>query len=418
MPGYLIGKSLGASQVGAFSIISLFAILNVILLRAIAIKLGANQIASTIASLLFLFGTPAFAYGVNLYQHHVSTFLMLISLYALLRFKNIIALLIVFFAFACAIPLDYPNLFFLLPVAIYAGLQVFSFEEIKERLVFKINTFRLFTPLIMIIPMLFFLWFNNQSYGSPFHLLGGSSVTVAKKIAPDGKPIMANHKKDPTTPSISENNGLRFFETRNLLNGMYIHFISPDRGIIYYSPIILFGLIGLLLTFNKKIKLFPVFFAIIGMNILLYSMWGDPWGGWAFGSRYLIPSYAVLSIFIALLLTYWQKKTWFLLVFMVVGFYSIAVNTLGAVTTSAIPPQVEVLNLEKFSGIVEKFTYERSWDFLIAGKSKSFVWQTFLKDYLSALQFYEVLTISIFIVFSGILLYFSILPNRKGEKNV
>src|SRR5690606_17399700 len=76
-PGYLLGKYLGASQVGAFATISVFAILNLLLIRSVATKLGANSIAATIGAISFVFASPAFAYAVNLYQHHVSTFLIL-----------------------------------------------------------------------------------------------------------------------------------------------------------------------------------------------------------------------------------------------------------------------------------------------------------------------------------------------------
>ena len=43
-----------------------------------------------------------------------------------------------------------------------------------------------------------------------------------------------------------------FFKTRNLLNGFYIHLLSPDRGIIYYAPVILLGLLGFLFLLAKK----------------------------------------------------------------------------------------------------------------------------------------------------------------------
>ncbi|MDP3888566.1 MAG: hypothetical protein Q8Q24_00835, partial [bacterium] len=183
---------------------------------------------------------------------------------------------------------------------------------------------------------------------------------------------------------------------------------------IYYAPVVLFGIIGFLLALRKKVQMTTLLAAVVGANILLYSMWGDPWGGWAFGSRYLIPSYAILSIFIALLLTYWRKKYIFLALFALVAFYSITVNTLGAITTSAVPPQVEVLNLEKLSGMVQRYTYQRNWEFLLAGNSKSFAYQTFLKDYLTPLQFYQILTLSIFLIVGGSLVTY-VLISRKGE---
>lgn len=422
VPGYVIGKFFGAAQVGTFTIISLFALLNFSLLRSIAIRLGANSIPATIGALVFIFGTPAFSYAVNLYQHHISTFLILLSIYALLKSNKAWALLIVFFLCAAAIPLDYPNLFFMFPLGVFALGRIISLEKIRKRVSVKINLIKILSPLIMIVPILFFLWFNSTSYGGPTHMLGSSAITSVKGINAQGKPttpkVTRSVEEIKNSSPTEQINRAAYFQARSLLNGFYIHFVSSDRGVIYYAPVVLFGIIGFILALRKKVKMVPLLASIVGANILLYSMWGDPWGGWAFGSRYLIPSYAILSIFVALLLTYWRKKIWFLVPFIWVAFYSIAVNTLGAITTSAMPPQTEVLALEKVSGIVQRYTYQRNWEFLLSGNSKSFVYQTFLRSYLTPLQFYQILTVSIFLVVGGILVYYVLTANREGKVNV
>jgi|SRR3989344_1372940 len=422
IPGYILGKALGISQVGTFAMISVFAILNALLLRTISLKLGANPLAAIIASILFLFATPAYAYGVNLYQHHVSTFLILASIYALLQLKTFMAMLVVFFIFGSAIPLDYPNAFFLLPISLYAGFKTFSLHKIKKKIVVKLSFFRLLTPIVVIIPLTFFLWFNNASYGSPFNMLGSSGVISVDVIDDNGKPVFdetkikAEKEKELNKSSLPEKTGaLLYFKTRNLVNGFYIHFISPDRGVLYYAPIVFFGFIGFVLAWKKRVKIVGLLVSVMLINILLYSMWGDPWGGWAFGSRYLIPSYAILSIFIALLLTYWRKNYIFLILFSVVAIYSIFVNTLGALTTSALPPKVQVLYLEELSGMVQKYTYERNWDMLVAGHSKSFVYQTFLEKYLTATQFYFILTSSITLLYVLLIVFLYINYRKKNE---
>ncbi|HRP36858.1 MAG TPA: hypothetical protein PLS50_03535, partial [Candidatus Dojkabacteria bacterium] len=75
IPAYIVGLYLGMSQVGTYSAIAVYAILNFILIRQISKLLGASNPASVIAGMTFIFATPAFAYGVSLYQHHISTFL-------------------------------------------------------------------------------------------------------------------------------------------------------------------------------------------------------------------------------------------------------------------------------------------------------------------------------------------------------
>ncbi len=418
LPGFWFGNILGAGQVGAYSVIPLFALLNVLLLRNIAIKLGAHPLAAMLGSLIFIFATPAFAYGVNLYQHHVSTFLILFALFLLISRKGFISLALIWFLLAASIPVDYPNLVLMAPIAI-AALGKFVLVTRKEKSTnLTIKFLYVFSFLGVVLPLVFFMWFNFRSYGNTFQLSG--TVPGVNAIDQNGKPTVpqgfdVNNADSLLNPSRQKKSAIRFFQPREILDGFYIHFVSPDRGIIYYAPVVLFGIAGILLAIKKKVKNISVLVGIIGANILLYSMWGDPWGGWAFGSRYLIPSYAILSIFIALLLTYWKRKIIFLLVFLPVAFYSIAVSTLGAITTSALPPQVQVLNLEKISGVVQKYTYERNWDFLMAGNSKSFVYQTYLADYLSPLVFYQILTASIFIVFGSMIFYYALTARRKGE---
>lgn len=432
IPGYLIGKSIGLSQVGGFATIALFALFNVMLLRAVSIRLGANPVAATIASLTFIFASPAFSYAVTLYQHHISTFLILSSIYLLVRWKNWLSLSMVWLLFAASIPVDYPNLILMFPIALYATTRVINFEKLESKYKFKLKFFRVFTPIAMLIPLIFYVWFSQESYGKPFQLSG--TVKSVRAIDAQGNPydpdevssnnfsIESEEEKAQEVAGKKDKNAVGFFKTRNLLNGLTIHFLSPDRGIIYYTPVVLLGFLGLLVGIKKKTEMVPVLIGVIGANVLLYSMWGDPWGGWAFGSRYLIPSYAMLSIFIALLLTHLSKRkilnVIFILFFLVVSIYSISVNTLGAVTTNLIPPKGEAKLLETFTNRVEKYSYDRNIDFVKTSGSKSFVYQKYLVKEITPLVFYQILTISISSVFSLITLYYLFTLLRKGNRNV
>jgi len=395
MPGYIVGKYFNASQVGTFAIVSLFALFNFLLVRSISLRLGANNIASALGAFVFLFASPAFVYAVTLYQHHLSTFLILMSIYILLRFKNAWSLFLTFFLCALAIPLDYPNLFFLFPIGVFALFRIFAGKYQRNLLKVQISFIKFLTIFAMVLPILFFLWFNQMSYGDAFQISG--TLKTVKGIGDDGRPLSAEQlanlpgRRFEIKDLNRKKELVKFFNTRSSLNGFYTHFASPDRGIIYFTPVILLGILGLFLAYRKRVEMVPLFVAIIGANVLLYSMWGDPWGGWAFGSRYLIPSYAILAIFISLLLTYWRKNILLLIIFLILFSYSTAVNTLGAITSSANPPQSEVLELEKLSGLVQKYTWERNWDFLVSGNSKSFVFQTYAKKYLNSVQYYQIL---------------------------
>ncbi len=402
IPGYLLGKLWSIGQVGAYAVVSLFALLNVVLIYAIARELKANRIASALGGIAFLFATPAFTYAVNLYQHHISTFLILLSTLLLLRSKNFFTLAGVFCLCALSLPLDYPNLFLMLPIGLYALSKIIFIKKDTRALSF--NYVKIFSLVAMVFPVLFFLWFNIQSYGGPFNFLGGSSISVAKAIDEKGLPSKSVSSKDvdKAPGSVSSESGLSLFNSRNLLNGFYIHTISPDRGIIFYAPVILFGVAGAALLFRRKHVILPMLLGVMGMNILLYSLWSDPYGGWAFGSRYLIPTYAICGIFIAYGLSVLRRYSFFMSFFFVFLSYSIAINTVGALTSSRNPPQVQVLNLEKETGQEQKYTFDRNFDYLVYQGSKSYVWQTYGKEYVSATNYYWIITLLLIVLSGGL----------------
>ena len=400
IPGFWIGKLFNISQVGAFSIISLFAVINVFLIRKISRIWGVGKLSATSAGFLFLFATPAFAYGVNLYQHHVSTFLMLLSILLILKYRNFFVLCLIFFICTLALTLDYPNFFMFFPIGLAALTRFFDIKVISEKVKISIKPLYIFSLSTMVIPVIFLLWFNYQSSGNPFQLSG--TLQTIKSVKKD----LVNEPQQGLQPSLErrDKTAINFFETRNLTNGLYLHFVSPDRGMIFYTPVMFFAIIGMIIAYKRRLPLIRIFFAIIGINILLYSMWGDPWGGWAFGSRYLIPSYALLSIFIGIFLSKFSKNLFVTILFLIVLAYSIFVNTLGAITSSANPPQIEVLAIEKLSGNEEKYTYFRNLDQLMAGNSKSFIFRSFAKNYLQAWQYFYALFLFIFLSISSMTL--------------
>ena len=415
MPGYMIGQFFGASQLGAFFMILIFALINALLVRSVAIHLGAKAKAATIASLLFLFASPAFAYAVTLYQHHITTFLILFSIWILLKYKNIFSLAVVWFLCALSIPVDYPNLFFMLPIGIYAFGRFFNIDKLQETVKIRIKPLAFLTLATVLIPLVFFLWFNKMSYGDPLQFSG--TVASVKAIDEQGKSTVPGRAGQDRTeqfinPDLQKKSSILFFSTRELPSLLYIHLFSLDRGVLFYTPIMFFGIIGMFILYKRKEKTTSLLVAIIGFNIFLYAMFGQ--GGWAFGSRYLIPSYAILSIFIAITLTHLSKKFLFVILFLLLSIYSVSVNTLGAVTTNRNPPKVEAVALEKISGRKEYYTYQRNWEYLNNQGSKSFVFQTFAKDYVTAPQYYYFVAGLIILVLGGqtIFLY---LKSRKEK---
>jgi hypothetical protein len=143
LPTYLVGRAFGYSQLGAFAIIPLFAVLNLIFLYKIAreiFKLSTPY--ALIAPLIFGFASTAWSYAITLYQHHVTTFFIVSSFYAVWRFSkggrfSFLWGIFIWANYACALLIDYPNGFLLMPVIVYFFIQSFS-ARFKEN-VLKIN---------------------------------------------------------------------------------------------------------------------------------------------------------------------------------------------------------------------------------------------------------------------------------------
>jgi len=421
IPGYVIGKHFDAAQFGTFLWIAIFALLNVLLIRAIAIRMGANSIAASLAGLIFLFATPAFAYAVTLYEHHVSTFLILLSFYLLIRFNTVWSLILIWILYGFAFTVDYPNLFMMFPIALAAFFKSATISQIREKVSIKISFPRILAVLAVIIPLILFLWINQQSYHNPFQLSG----TVARVfgVRDNGTPILWQDVYKSTLAKTGQNANLpppgsifTFFKPRNMLNGLYILLISPDRGVVVYTPIMLLGVFGLYLAAKKKDKYLPITLSVIAVDLVLYAMWGDPYGGWAFGARYLIPAYAVLSIYLALLLTYLGKHRLFVLLFFVVLSYSIMVNSVGALTSNSNPPKVEADALSNQVHQRVEYTYIRNVNELNQNLIKSYVFESYAGNYLSAWQYYSYITIFILSIAAILIINLHIAIRKKHKE--
>lgn len=421
VPGYLIGKMIGVSQVGAFATSAIFALANAYLIFRLVVRFSRNHSAAVLAGLGFLFLTPAYAYAVNLYQHHISTFFILLTLNIVSVPVTWWSLALVWLCSILAITVDYPNAILMTPIALVALTKIMTVSRIRQGINIKVKLSYILTFIAAILPLTLFLQFNAVNYGSPFKLSG--TVQSVDALSPDGKPLHVS-SLDPASEhteireTTNQKTATGFFRTRNLINGLYIHLFSPDRGLIIFAPIIIVGIIGLWLSRMIPNWNVPLLLATVVANLLLYSLWGDPWGGWAFGSRYLIPAYAILAIGVGAVLDRYRRNILVLLIFAILGIYSLAVNAAGALSTSANPPQVQVLELEALSGRRERYSWDRNLEFLWNGKSKSFVYQTWFKDRFTAWQYYLGVTGALVLLFGGLTLALYLndgKAKRRGE---
>lgn len=412
LPGYLVGKALGVSVLGAFGVVALFAALNVVLIEDISRKLGAGQWASVLGALSFLFATPAFSYGVSFYQHHLTVFLILLAFCLLFDSGSFWKLSLVWLLLAFSVVVDYPNFFLALPIGLLALGKIVK----KAGSTLSLSFIRLFSLIFIALPLAVLFWFNDQSYQNPFQLSGTlnrpKEIEAVKVREVDLTQSSLADKEEYLEKRrlLEEKKALNFFLSRNLLNGFYVHLISPDRGVIYFAPVLLLSLLGMVIAYRQKPLILPTLILVMGINLLLYSMWSDPWGGWAFGSRYLIPTYALGSILIAVFLSGFKRRKLALTIFGLLFGAGVSVNALGAITSSRNPPLIEILALEKATRKEEKYTIERNWDYLLNSGSKSFFYRVWGRKALSPVGFYFSL---LGLIFGGTLVFNLFLGRRQ-----
>jgi len=373
LPFYIVGKQYNLSQVFSFSMIAFISVLNLVLLYSISRRIFKLPIwAAFFVAFVFGFATTAWSYAVTLYQHQATTFFILSAFFAIWKFRQKtrfgwLGAAWAWIAFGAAIFIDYPNAIIMAPVMIYLALS--AFDILKEKSSFKISirVSAVLTSIFFILLMALHGYYNYQNFGD-WKRLSGSLVGV--KDVQEQK-LLTTKKSDKLDSLADAKSPVSFFTEEHLPTSNETLLFSRDRGLFFFMPVFLLSLLGIWKLRKKLTTEVNVLLALIVINIFLYSSWGDPWGGWAFGTRYLIPTMAYLSIFLGI----WVSKKYSILkaipTFILLAFSS-AVSLLGVLTTNAIPPKVEADYLHT------GYNFMRNLDFFKDGRSSSYVFNTYL----------------------------------------
>ncbi len=212
---------------------------------------------------IYLFGTINYAHiSQALWQHGTVQLFTILALYALYEKRHILTGL--FFGLmllsrptsAIAVGLlGLLGIFFKYNLANTSFKQAFADAKrrnarLKEGVRYLIKLITGLTPAI-----LFFLWYNSTFY---------------KSIANQGY----------SNQIFTEWKG-RFPE------GFLGLWLSPSKGILVYSPILIFSLYGIYQAFkySKKNFQYLIFSLIVIIHILVLGFWKHWYGGWSFGYR-------------------------------------------------------------------------------------------------------------------------------------
>ncbi|GEM_PF-6913475 len=376
VPLYLIGRHFNLGQLFSYATVPFFAILGLIFVFKIANEIfKMPRWASLFASLTFGFATTAWGYSVTIYQHIFAAFFIVIMFYAAWRYrqkqkKSWLWASLVWGMYGISIFFDYPNGIILFPIIVYLFASGFTFNQNDSISKIHLDKSFVLTSLIFITILGSFFYYNQVVFGNwklLHNSLPGYEITNYKQLLLENEAI-AEKKSDVA----------QIFKDRFFPKNFLIFLFSRNRGIFYYSPIFFLAILGLIALGKRMTIEIATLCAVVAVTLFLYCSFADSWGGYAYGSRYLIPIMPVLSIFVAS----WVNQTRYKFVATVLFLYSGAVALLGALISNMIPQGYRpVINNDFFLNV----------NLMKEGLSGSFVYNNFFIDDISLVHYFFVI---------------------------
>ncbi len=389
-PFFAIGHLLNAPMVFVNLANALLTLLTGYLLYRVSKRIGFSYDESLLIGVIYTASTLVLSYGTTLYQHTLSGLLLFVILYLHLVNSNASSswflLLLQGLLVSAAYLVDYPNIVPALVIFIATCITKLHYSEDAVKLYITVRSNLLWLFLGLLVGFILIGLINYSLFGQAFILTNRYNLRVL-----DLHNITYTYES-LNSSMFSEVVYAEKFNIHNLFRGIHILLFSVDRGLFIYTPILLLLAFTIKRFGNPNLRnlLLLTFFS----NLLLYSMYDDPWGGWAFGPRYLIPTLPMLVLLLAPLLRVGIPKK--VLYLFILPFMSI-IPLLGATTSNLVPPSIEQ-NLTIPSSFLTNIEYLRS------GYTGSFVFNHLFRDYMS-LTWYFLLVLSFpFILY--VLLYF------------
>ena len=402
LPFYFIGLKLGATQIFTFLVSTVFSLFTMLMIVKYLRKLSLHWSIALFSAIAFGFGTNAWGYSVTFVAHLISAFFILSALYivSFIKEEDSFFKVILFWVFySIAVYVDFPNLFIFLPMALALAFKTFKFKKLTDKTKITFNFRYALSPFVFILLMMLYGYYNYTNFGKATIL----SNTLPRIKSLDQIAKFDEEEKDFSRDKSSKNDSVSALETRNTLTGFESFLINPDRGVLIYSPVILLFVFGV--PFLKKKKNIKVLLISVPLTCLvLYTMFGDPYGGWAFGSRYMIAIMPELCILAGIGLAGFTqekriKKIPLKILYSLVFIYSTAISLMAPLTTNVIPPKVEAVPL----GL--DYTYAVNFQMLENNNLNSFFFNHIINKSISGLDYYAIVLAIVYVVGLSLIWY-------------
>ncbi len=405
IPLHAVGNNFNLGLVFSYFTMCIFSVLALYFIFKILNNIFKTPMwASLFAVMGVGFGTIFWNFSITIYQHTMTVFLFVSAFYAVWKYKqnqtfSWIWACYVWIAYAFSFFIDYPNAVLLLPVIVYFFVVSLQVQKDEQGYRFGIRPAILWTFLIFVGIGIYHLHYNKINFGS---------YKQFSNTLPRYETKNFNQLSNATPEEIAQKTGNveGVFQESSLIRGFFELTSAFDKGMFIFSPILILVFFAVF-KLRKKLSLeLGVLYAMIGINIFLYASFHDPWGGWAFGPRYIILAMAVIMIVISIWLGSSRKSVWVRLLAMILFAASSAITLLGTLTSNLVPPKVEA----DYFHLKYGFMYD--YQFLKMGKSGSFVYNAYLSSHIS-LEGYLIILYTILLISAGVILF--ILPRFEHE---
>ncbi len=138
--------------------------------------------------------------------------------------------------------------------------------------------------------------------------------------------------QDVVVESMAQTRGATGAWETPLAEGLAGLLFSPSRGLFVYSPVMVLGFIGAVMTWHdprKYAPLIPLQVAVL-VQFVVSAKWYDWWGGWSYGPRPIVDTGVFLALLmIPVIIRSWSAR-WMRGIFVTLLLYSVAVQVVGA----------------------------------------------------------------------------------------
>ncbi len=310
----VIGIQIGLCLLAAFGVLRLYDVSRM---------MGISERNGIFASLFTAFATPYWVYARTMFGHVPAAVFLISSVYHVMKYresKNKYHLIAAGFFSGFGFVIEFPALFAIPWLAVLVLLPIdhhqFSWKEsIQSTFIYGTSTIIAATPLFL---------YNFINFGSITSNVLSFSHIWASTL----------HLLEPVH------------------EGIVVLLLNDSRGLIYFSPILLFAFAGLFLAYRRFPVEVMVIFSLILSFIIFYSKKYEAHGGAAFGPRYIVPILLLLGLGFGWVLENMKSSSLTQSGLIITGVWSLFSTTLGALYT------VLIFNFNKnpiFEEALEKF---------------------------------------------------------------